>query len=73
MEKQPTTAYPLRLPTDLYNTLRAEAFARGVSVNALICGLLTEHVASTRHELHAIIAKAANERYAHVLDRLAEL
>jgi hypothetical protein len=63
----------LRLPTDVHNTLRAEAFARQMSVNALITEILVEHVNTSRDELVDIIGRAANERFAPVLDKLAHL
>lgn len=68
-----TSNFALRLPTDLYQTLRAEAFARNTSVNAIITSLVAEHLKANRAELIDLIGQAANERYAVALDKLADL
>jgi hypothetical protein len=70
----PTTRqYPLRLPADTYETLRAEAQATDTSINALICALIEAHQRTNRAELIAKIGQAANERYNIVLAKLADL
>lgn len=65
--------FPLRIPEDTFQILRAEAAASGVSVNALIVKLIEEHLRVNRRELIDMIGQAANERYAVVLDKLADL
>jgi hypothetical protein len=65
--------YPLRLSPDTYDMLRAEAEAKGVSINALVAELIETHLRDNRAELIDAIGRAANERYANVLDKLAEL
>lgn len=63
----------LRLPTDTFETLRAEASAAGLSLNALINEVLEEHLLTNRQQLIDMIGRAANDRYNAVLDKLADL
>lgn len=64
---------PLRLPTDTYETLRAEASAKGISMNALVTELVEDHLRSDRAAIIDLVGRAANERYSAVLDKLADL
>lgn len=68
-----TSQYPLRLPTDTYETLRAEADASGISINSLLNRIVDEHIASNRETLIAQIGAQASERYAIALDKLRDL
>jgi hypothetical protein len=68
-----TKHFALRLPADLYETLRAESFASGKSINTLVTELVDTHVRDNRRQLIDLIGRAANERYAIVLDKLADL
>ncbi|MGI8776919.1 MAG: Arc family DNA-binding protein [Acidimicrobiales bacterium] len=68
-----THQFPLRLPKDTYETLRAAAAATGESANALIISVLEEYLRANRKQLIDLIARAANERHSTVLDKLAGL
>jgi hypothetical protein len=65
--------YPLRLPTDTYAVLKAEAEATGRSINALLVELVETHLDTDRAAVMAVITEAAKERYAGALEKLAGL
>jgi len=75
MAPTPTTTsqFPLRLPRDTYETLRAEANASGRSINTVINEIVEEHLRTHRSAIIAKIGQAASDRYAVVLDKLKDL
>lgn len=65
--------FPLRLPADVFATLRAEASATSESVNGLLLRIINEHLQDHREDLIESIGRAAQTRYAVALKKLENL
>jgi hypothetical protein len=69
----PIKQLPVRMPEDVYNTLKGAAFYTNRSMNEIVVAALIEHLETLRRDGLEAIVKRAQDEYRVVLDRLAEL
>ena len=70
----PTKQFPVRLPADEYEALKAYAFFTGKSMNAVVADAVGAFLAgpARREQFEAMVDRARDE-YRVVLDKLSEL
>ena len=70
----PTQAFRLRLPANLYEAVKAAAFYTDQSMNELIVESVQSHLAKkVRTKQFEALLERGESRYRTVLDKLAEL